>query len=176
MSELQKDLLTFDLNGLSIFFRENNKKLHTDIDSVLSNYDRFNIKNKHLRELREDFFCEQIKLKLEDNNSEWETDQIEALYFYRREWEENERIIKRDIINLQNKLQTIDKEYQASKVSYRSHSKKCQTLKHKLEELCESKNAYENVINVLSSEIQTLQMFNLGKTKKKPPNSISKIY
>jgi chromosome segregation ATPase len=176
MSELQKDLTTFDLNRLSIFFRENNKKLHSDIKLVLSNYDKFDIKNKHLRDLREDFFCEQIKLKIEDNTSEWDTDQIEALHQYKREWEENERIIRKDIAKFQNKLQSIDKLYQGSKVSYRSHSKKCQTLKHKLEELCETKNAYENVINILTSEIQTLQMFNLGKSTKKPNITKSRMY
>jgi hypothetical protein len=175
MYELQNDLITCDLNGLSIFFRENNKKLHGNIDLILSNYNKFDIKNKHLRELREEFFLEQIKLKLEDKDSEWENDQIEALYIYKTEWEINEKIIKKDITAIQNKLQIIDKDYQTDKNSYRAISKKCQTLKNKLEELCESKNAYENVIGILSTEIQTLQMFNLGKATKKPPNNNSRI-
>lgn len=63
--ELHSTLLKMDLNSLSRYFRENSKKIHIDSKAVLINYKRFKITNKQLIQLRESFFIEQIKKKLE---------------------------------------------------------------------------------------------------------------
>ena len=169
MHELLKYIMNFDLNSLSVFFRENNKNLHLNIKEVLSNYNLFDISNKDLENLREEFFMEQIKKKLDDPLSNWETDQLDALNIYRREWELSDKIIKKEITHLQNKVQLINNDYEHVKSMYIIQLKKCNSLKNKIEELIESKSGFENVIIILSTEIQTLEMFNKGNNKIHPP-------
>ncbi len=65
LNELHPYLINMDLHDVSIFFREKSKQLHLDVRAVCKNYSSHKITNKHLRELRENFFLDQVKKKLE---------------------------------------------------------------------------------------------------------------
>lgn len=65
LSEIYDVIITMDLNTLSKYFRENSKRLHTNINKLLDKYSKFKITNRELQELRENFFIDQIKKKLE---------------------------------------------------------------------------------------------------------------
>jgi hypothetical protein len=65
--ELYDDLIKMDMNLLSNYFRENSRKIHKNIKVVLYNFKKFKITNKHLEELREKYFLDQIQKKLEVN-------------------------------------------------------------------------------------------------------------
>jgi archaellum component FlaC len=168
-----------DLHCLSVFFRENNKKLHNDTDITLAFYRKFKITNSMLRTLKENFFMEQVKRKLEDKQSNWDVDQIEALEKYRNEWESYDKTQKREITSLKKRLESINKEYKSIKKSYKSHFKQCLNLKNKIEELVESKSAFESVINLLMKEKETVDLYNPGSSppkKKIPFNKSIPVY
>ena len=65
LQELNDQLMKMDLNTISMFFRENSRKLHMDSKSVLKRYANFTIMNKELDNLRETFLIEQVEKKLE---------------------------------------------------------------------------------------------------------------
>jgi hypothetical protein len=161
-----------DLHGLSVFFRENNKNLHHNVELMLAYYTKFKITNKNLRDLRENFFMEQCKKKLDDPQSNWDVDQMEPLEKYKNEWDAYDKIQKREITLFKSRLEDINKEYKNMKIVHRQQLKVCFHIKNKIEELVESKTAYENVINLLMKEKETIDLYNPGNspTKKIPFN------
>ena len=64
LHELKDKLLLMDLNNLSIFLRENSRTLHGDSNIVIKNAQLYKISNKELNQLRDNFFLDQIKFKL----------------------------------------------------------------------------------------------------------------
>lgn len=71
-----------------------------------------------------------------------------------------EKQTKKQIAFFQSKLEDINKEYQICLNNFIIQTKQCTLLKNRIEELVESKAAYENVINVLNKETSTMNMFN----------------
>jgi hypothetical protein len=65
LAELHPTLLSMDLNSLSKYFRDNRQTLHNNYQIILDKYSSYKITNKQLKELREEFFLEQVKKKLE---------------------------------------------------------------------------------------------------------------
>jgi hypothetical protein len=65
--ELKDNILKMDMNGLSVFLRENSRNLHKDFEKIVKNTKLIKITNKQLEKLRENFFQDQIKLKLNVN-------------------------------------------------------------------------------------------------------------
>ena len=163
--ELKETILKTDLNSLSKFFRDNNRTLHQNPRKVLSMYHHFIITNKQLEELREQYFIELAKRKLEDGSSVWENDQLDPLNLYRKEKEKLETIVKKEISVYQKQVQEIDKIYQASKKTYSCQLKQCNSIKNKIEELIDSKSAYDNVYLMLKNEQHSINL------KKKYPES-----
>jgi hypothetical protein len=165
ISELKETILKTDLNSLSKFFRENNRTLHQNTKKMLSLYDNFKITNTQLEELREQYFIELAKRKLEDGSSVWENDQLDPLNLYRKEKEKLETIVKKEISVYQRQVQEIDKLYQASKRNYSSQLKQSNAIKTKIEELIDSKAAYDSVHVMLKNEQHSMNL------KKKYPDT-----
>lgn len=160
ISELKEIILKTDLNSLSKFFRDNNRTLHQNWKWILSLYDNFKVTNKQLNELREQYFIELAKKKLEDSSSIWENDQLDPFNFYKKEKERLDTIIKKEIALYQNQVQEIDKNYQISKKIYSTQFKNCNAIKNKIEEYIDSQSAYDSVFAMLKIEKHN---FNLMK-------------
>ena len=150
--ELKEIILKTDLNSLSKFFRDNNRTLHKNWKHILSLYDNFKVTNTQLQQIREQYFIDLAKKKLDDSSSVWEIDQLDPLNLYKKEKERLENIIKKEIALYQNQVQEIDKNYQVSKKNYQVQLKYCTTIKNKIEEYIESKSAYEGVFEMLKTE------------------------
>lgn len=65
LTEIYRELIQMDLNTLSQYFRDHSRKIHFDYRLIKKYYSKFKITNKELDQLREDFFTEQVKIKLE---------------------------------------------------------------------------------------------------------------
>lgn len=65
LEELHDSLIEMDLNTISIFFRENSRKLHFDYKTVLKRYSNYKITNRELDYLRENFMIDQVEKKLQ---------------------------------------------------------------------------------------------------------------
>ena len=115
-------------------------------------YENFKVSNKQLNEMREQYFIELAKKKLEDFNSVWDNDQLDPLNLYRKEKERTELIIKKEIAIYQNQVQEIGKNYQNGKKNYVNQYKICHVIKNKIEERIESKSAFESVFAMLKNE------------------------
>jgi Holliday junction resolvase len=97
---------------------------------------------------------------------------MEALHIYRNESDKIDKLSKREITILQGKMEECNKEYQIVKKTYLSYAKSCADLKNKIEELIESKTAFENVLSVLNREVETMTPFsNREKSKAQPYNN-----
>lgn len=67
LDELKDHIMNMDLISITKFFRENNGKLHFNTDKLLNKAQNFKITSKELDFLREEYFIEQIKKKLNVN-------------------------------------------------------------------------------------------------------------
>lgn len=73
--------------------------------------------------------------------------------------------MKKKVFSLQSKLQILNKEFQFFYNNYNIQNRICLEIKNRIEELIESKAAYENVVGVLNKEIKTMNMFNNNGTE-----------
>ena len=104
----------------------------------------------------------------------WEVDQIEALDIYKRDLKNHDFMSKKEIFILQNNLEIIYKEYKQAKENFKIQNINCLKSKIKIEELIESKTAYENVYNILKKEIDAMALFKTGE--KKPAKKSLQIF
>jgi len=163
--ELKDIIIKMDLNSLSKYFRDYYRTLHNDPKKILNLYEKFKVTNKELSELREQYFLDLAKKKLEDSNSIWENDQQEPLKFYKNEKLRLEKVVKKEIMFYREKVQNITKIYQNSKKDYFDFVKACNGIKNKIEEFIDSKAAYDSVLEMLKNERQTMQIINSKKSE-----------
>ena len=62
---IYEKIINMDLNAMTKYIREHSYNLHADYDKIKYAYKNFKITNKKIRELREDFFMEEVKNKIE---------------------------------------------------------------------------------------------------------------
>ena len=75
---MKDDFLNLTMNNLQNFFKENEfKKNDFDFDDIVDGYDEYKITNSKLKELKEDFYIEQVKNKLKINV--WDSDQEQLI-------------------------------------------------------------------------------------------------
>jgi hypothetical protein len=96
-----------------------------------------------------------------------------------------EKYSKKEISILQKKLELITKEYRQIKQNFNVQNKTCAKYKLKIEELVESKAAYENVKEILLKEVELMTYFkpngngtdhNNGKNNKSNNQTKSNLY
>ena len=161
---MKKDLIKMDLNSFSKYFR--NKKFdNVNFKDIIKHYNHFKVTNKKLKELKEDFFIEQVLEKLKDKNYKWENDQNEFINSYRRNIEISNEKIHQKIILIENKIQKINKDYEQAEKDYKLELNLCKNIKLKIEVLIEMKNGYENVLNHILNQNNQIKSFVQEKNK-----------
>ena len=96
LNSMKDKLINMDLITFSKFIKDNkNNSSLINFEEFSKHYKDYKITNRQLNELREDFFIEQLKSKLEDNETEWETDQKDYVDNYKKELEEHLKRIRR---------------------------------------------------------------------------------
>ncbi len=161
---MKKDLIKMDLNSFSKYFR--NKKFdNVNFKDIIKYYKHFKVTNKKLKELKEDFFIEQVLEKLKDKNYKWENDQNEFINSYRRNIEISNEKIHQKIILIENKIQKINKDYEQAEKDFKLELNLCKNIKLKIEVLIEMKNGYENVLNHILNQNNQIKSFVQEKNK-----------
>ena len=152
LNTMKDKLLTMDLITFSKFIKDNkNNSSLINFNEFSEHYKDYKITNRQLYELREDFFIDQLKTKLEDNNAEWETDQKDYVDNYKKELEEHLNNFRTIIEQLEEEINKVNVEYERKNKKYEEKLKKVNELKMKLEAQIEVKAGYENVIKRFSS-------------------------
>ena len=157
LNSMKDKLLTMDLITFSKFIKDNkNNSSLINFQEFSEHYTDYKITNRQLFELREDFFIDQLKAKLEDNESEWETDQKDYVNNYKKELEEHLSNFRTLIEQLEEEIGKINIEYERKNKKYEEKLKKVNELKMKLEAQIEVKTGYENVLKrFMSNSVNT---------------------
>ena len=153
LNSMKDKLIKMDLITFSQFIKDNkNNSSLINFEEFSEHYKDYKITNRQLNELREDFFIEQLRTKLEDNEAEWETDQKDYVSNYKKELEEHLTNFRSLIKNLEEEINKINIEYERKNKKYEEKLKKVNELKMKLEAQIEIKTGYETVLKRFSTD------------------------
>ena len=152
LDAMKSKLITMDLITLSKFLKDNKENIPLlKFEDISKNYKFYKISNRKLNELREDFFIDQLEAKLENPETEWETDQTDYVTNYKNELNEHLKHFRVFIDKLQLQIKNINIEYQRKWKKYEEKLRIINDLKTKLETQIEVKAGYENVLKRFSN-------------------------
>ena len=143
---MKEKLIKLDLNDFCLFFKSKESKETISFKYITEHYGDYKITNKKLSELKEDFFVDKVKEKLEDKEQDWDLDQKEFVLLYKKELNNHEIEIKEKIIELKNKIENVNKKYDVKYQKYLKQSNIVKNLKLQLETKIEVKAGYEKVL------------------------------
>ena len=107
---LMKDkLITLNLDEFCLFFKSKEIKDMISFKYISEHYRDYKITNKKLSELKEEFFVDKVKERMEDKGQEWDLDQKEFVLIYQKELKNHENEMKEKIDALKNKIETVNK-------------------------------------------------------------------
>ena len=151
LDSMKDKLITMDLVTFSKYIKDNkdNSTLF-NFDEFSKHYKKYKITNRQLNELRENFFIDQLKTKLDVNDYEWETDQSDYVNNYKKELDEHSKNFRVLIDELEAQIGKINVEYEKKSKKYKKQIKKVDDLKTKIETQIEIKTGYENVLKRFS--------------------------
>ena len=101
---MKDQLMNMDLYSFSPYVRNNANINLLKFADMSKYYKDYKVSNKKLFELREDFFVEDLKTKLEINNSEWASDQNAYVNNYQLELNNFINNLKKPIEKLQQQI------------------------------------------------------------------------
>ena len=151
LNSMKDKLITMDLITFSQYIKDNRNSANViKSDDLSRHYKDYKITNRKLNELREDFFIEQVKNKIESADSEWETDQSDYVNNYKKELEEHSKNFRFLIEQLEEEISKVNIEYERKSKKYDEILQKVNKLKMKIESQIEVKTGYENTLKRLS--------------------------
>ena len=151
-SYMKDDLINMDLHCYSSYIRNNNinsLKFH----ELSKYYYKYKINNSKLDELKEDFYIEQLKVKLEINDSSWDNSENYYISNYQSQLNHFINSMKRPVELLQIQITKLNLECEKATKKYKKKKVIVNELKSKIENEIESKVAYESTLSLLKSEI-----------------------
>ena len=152
---MKDQLMNMDLYSFSPYVRNNANINLLKFEDMSKYYKDYKVSNKKLFELREDFFVEDLKTKLEINNSEWASDQNAYVNNYQLELNNFINNLKKPIEKLQQQISKINIECEEKFKKYEKKLFSVNSLKAKLEQEIEIKTDYENSLKQLMPDIPT---------------------
>ena len=143
---MKEDLMKMDLNKFIQYFQTNEMLTSLTFEQMIKYYNDYKITNKKLEQLREEFFITQVENKLNNPNTEWEDDQKEYVFNYRKELENYLNKMKEPMEILENKIEKINKEYENKLEKYDKQFDIVSKLKIEIDAKNEVKTGYENIL------------------------------
>ena len=148
--ELKEQLLKCDLEKLSNLLKEETLKYHNNYMNSFFLYQKtFKVKNKKLKELRNEYFIDLARRKLEETNNQleqWEEDQRQPLneYLEQKNNLEIESQKKIAIFKLMN--EEANKKYLIAFKQYNNYMKGVNLFKQEIDKIATKKFEYERII------------------------------
>ena len=162
---MKEKLMQMDLNTFSQYFRSDELISTLSFEDIIEHYNDYKITNKKLKEMREDFFVEQVQAKLDNPNTEWEDDQNEYVLSYRKELENHLIMIQEPIEKIQKKIDKINKDYDYKLEKYEKQFEIVSNLKIKIETKKEVRTGYENILKRLYNKKENSNADNKDENK-----------
>ena len=166
-------LFQFDLNKFCQFIKSKEIKESVKYRYICQRYNDYNITNKELKELKEEFFIYKVKEKLEDKEQEWDLDQMEYVNQYYKELLEHKDNINVEMDLLKKEIEKINKKCENKNIKYLKEIEIIKNYKLQLETKIEVRDGYEKVltrnksnysnrINNKNDKNKNLNNFNIG--------------
>ena len=149
--ELREQLLKCDLEKLSNLLKEETLKYHNNYMNSFFLYQKiFKVKNKLLKELRNEYFIDLARKKLEETNSQvdqWEEDQKQPLNEYlekknKLELESQKKIEQYKILN-----EEANKKYLIAFRQYHNYMKGVNLFKQEIDKIATKKYEYDRILS-----------------------------
>jgi hypothetical protein len=147
---MKDKIMNLDVNSFSSYIRNNANIQLLKFSQISKYYNDYKISNRKLEELKEEFYVEDLKRKLENSNySKWAED--ENFYIMNYHYELNTFIIniKKPLEILQQQISNINLECEKKSKKYYEKLTVVNDLKSKLEQEIEVKTKYENMLKQL---------------------------
>ena len=159
--ELKEELSKRDLEGISVLIKTEVAKLnkyHQNYNYSFSLYkDKFKVRNKQLRILKEEYYILLAKNKLaqtHENIDKWADDQKGPLNEYLTEKEKIEQSSIKEIEKYKNIVEISSQKYLISLQRYNTLIKYIHKLKEKIDKLATSKYSYEELFSHFKKAIK----------------------
>ena len=173
--ELREQLLKCDLEKLSNLLKEETLKYHNNYMNSFFMYQRmFKVKNKKLKELRNEYFIDLARRKLEDTNSEvekWDEDQKQPLNEYLEKKNKLELESQKKIEYFKTLNEEANKKYLIAFRQYHNYMKGVNSLKQEIDKIATKKYDYDRI---LSHYTNILNEIDNPKEEKKEENEEEK--
>ena len=159
--ELKDQLLKCDLPGLTMLLKDNVSKYHNNYRRSFFLYkNKFKVTNSQLRQLKNEYYSELAKKKLESTNQEidkWDDDQKQPLLEYLKEKEKIELNVNKDIESYKKLNEESIKNYLLSLKRYDNFIQHLNTLRKRIDELATLKYNYEEIFHQFKVTISQLE-------------------
>jgi hypothetical protein len=173
--ELREQLLKCDLEKLSNLLKEETLKYHNNYMNSFFLYQKtFKVKNKDLKELRNEYFIDLARKKLEDTNSQveqWEEDQKQPLNEYLEKKNKLELESQKKIEYFKTLNEEANKKYLIAFRQYHNYMKGVNSLKQEIDKIATKKYDYDRI---LSHYTNILNEIDNPKEEKKEENEEEK--
>ena len=143
---MKEKVIHLDLNKFCLFIKSKETKESIKYNYICKKYNDYTITNKKLGELKEQFFIEKVKEKLEDKTQEWDMDQIEYVNQYYKELKNYKNDIGIKINDIKKDIEAINKKVGDKNMEYTKQLEIVKNYKLQLETKIEVKNGYEKVL------------------------------
>ena len=144
---MKDKLMNLDIYSFSPYIRNNANINLLKFSQMSKYYNDYKISNKKLEELKEEFYIEDLKRKLENTNySKWAKDENFHIMNYHYELNQFINNIKKPVEILQQQISDINLECDKRSKKYYEKLSVVNDLKLKLEQEIEVKTKYENML------------------------------
>ena len=175
--DLKEQLLKSDMAKLSTLLKEDTIKYHNKyMKSFDLYYNKFKVTNKELNQLRNEYFIDLAKTKLEATNSEldkWEEDQKGPLSEYLEEKNKLENNSIKEIENYKKLNEEANRRYLIAFNQYTSYMKSINLFKKVIDKVASDKLDYDKIISHYDNAINNADnSLNLEKNNNLETNNI----
>ena len=161
--ELKEEILKRDLEGISVLIKEEvfkKNKYHNNYNYSFGLYkDKFKVRNKQLRILKEEYYINLAKKKLDttqENIDKWADDQKGPLNEYLTKKNKIEQSSIKDIEKFKNLNEIANQKYLLSLQRYNTLIKYIHDLKIKIDKLASDKYSYEDLFSYFKKAINQI--------------------
>jgi hypothetical protein len=159
--ELKEQLLKCDLGGLSNLLKEDTIKYHNNYMTSFHLYNNvFKVTNEQLNNLKNDYFIDLAKKKLEDTNgdmNQWEEDQKGPLSEYLDEKNKLDEISFKQIEEYKKLNEETNKKYLIAFKQYNSYMKNIKNFQKGIDKVATEKLEYEKIISHYNNAIENIK-------------------
>ena len=169
--DLKNQFIKCDLESLTSLLKENINKKNTNFSNSIDLYkNKFKVTNKQLRQLKNEYYADLVKKKLEETNTEvdkWEEDQRQPLLEYLKEKRTVEINVSKDIETYKKLNEECVQKYLLNLKKYDELMSHVSSLKRRINELASIKYDYEELFEYYKNAIKKLDNNNYDNNQQK---------